>query len=204
MTQRFLPLAALALLLSAPAAVAYAQTDPAASTIDSFQTSLLATMKAGKSLGAAGRAKKIEPAVEQAFDLPTMIRVAVGPSWSKLSSTEQDQLTKAFKRVTVANYAHNFDDFNGEKFVIDPNVATKAPDKLVRTQLIVPGQSPVSLHYRMREAGGTWKIVDVFFNGSISELSAQRSDYSATLAGGGAPALLKKLDAQSDGLLKGK
>ena len=154
MTQPILPIAALALLLVAPAA-ARAQTDPAAQTIDTFQNALLETMKAGKSLGAGGRAHKIQPAVEAAFDLPTMTRVAVGPPWAKLSSSEQASLVHAFAKVTVANYAHNFDDFSGEKFVIDPKVATKVPDKLVRTQIIVPGGAPVSLAYRMREAGGT-------------------------------------------------
>ena len=53
-------------------------------------------MKAGKSLGADGRARKLTPAVERAFDLPTMTRFAVGSAWSSYSSSDQAALIKAF------------------------------------------------------------------------------------------------------------
>ncbi len=46
----------------------------------------------------------------------------------------------------------------------------------------------VVLGYRMRQAGSTWKMIDVLFNGAISQLTTQRSDFAATLAAGGAKA----------------
>ena len=78
MTRRSLLLAAL--LATAPAAIAYAQaSDPGAATVESFDGALLDSMKQAKSLGVGGRYQKLEPAVGQAFDLPTMTRFAVGP-----------------------------------------------------------------------------------------------------------------------------
>ncbi len=47
-----------------------------------------------------------------------------------------------------------------------------------------------------------WKIIDVFLAGYVSELSTRRSDYAATIASGGAPALVKKLNALADSLAK--
>ena len=66
-----------------------------------------------------------------------------------------------------------------------------------------PTGSPIPLAYRMRNSGGGWKIIDVFYNGSISSLAQQSSDFSGTVAKGGAPALIKKLNDQSDKLLAG-
>ena len=54
----------------------------------------------------------------------------------------------------------------------------------------------------MQQSGGRWKIIDVYFNGSISELAQQSADFASTLAAGGAPALAKKLNAQADTLLR--
>jgi phospholipid transport system substrate-binding protein len=175
-------------------------TDPAAQQIEAFDASLIDAMKLGKA-GPERRYQKLEPAITKAFDLPTMARFAVGPTWTTLSSADQAGVGKAFNRMTVATYAHNFDNYSGERFVVD-NVETRGPDKLVHTRLISPGSAPVTLVYRMRQAGGAWKVIDVYYNGAVSSLTGQRSEFSSTLKAGGAPALIKKLTTQADGLLK--
>ena len=194
----------LALVLSAALPTAALAADPAADRVDAFNRALLDTMKQGKTLGAQGRFRKLEPAVEQAFDLPTMTRVAVGPTWPTLSAGDQDKLTTAFTRMSVATWAHNFDDYSGETFKLGAVSSNASGDKLVRDQLVQKSGDPVNLNYRMRNSGGGWKVVDVFYNGSISSIATQRADFASALSSGGAPALIKKLDAQTDTLLKGK
>jgi phospholipid transport system substrate-binding protein len=189
------------LALSAPPARA-AAADPAAAQVDAFDAALLSAMKAGKSVGAQGRYRALEPAVTRAFDIPTMIRFAVGPAWSAIPAAQQQTLTEAFQRLTVASYAHNFDGYAGERFEVDPNVLTRGPDKVVQSKIIPPGAAPVVISYRMRQSGGAWKIIDVFYNGSISQLTTRRSDFSATLAHGGAPALITHLNQLADKQLK--
>jgi phospholipid transport system substrate-binding protein len=190
----------LALFLAATPAVVQAQAaDPASAQIEKLQDTLLATMKQAKQLGPKGRFAKLEPAITQIFDLPVMTRFAVGTSWSGLSPDQQQELVKAFGRMTVATYAHNFDDYNNQKFVID-KVETRGPDKLVRTRLI-GGKDTNQLTYRMRQTGGTWKVIDVYYNNSVSSLLGKRSEYASTLKTGGAPALVKKLQNNTNELL---
>ena len=196
-----LALAAAASALLAGAAYAQAS-DPAAAKIESFDAAVIKTLQAGKAAGAAGRAKVVGPAVEQTFDLPYMTRVAVGPDWTKMSADEQAALQKAYARYAVANWAKNFDSYNGQKLELDGAVVDRGADKLVKTKLTGPGSSPVSLDYRMRQDGGTWKVIDVYYNGGISQLATQRSDFASTLKRGGAKALVAKLDSLTDKLLK--
>jgi phospholipid transport system substrate-binding protein len=193
-------MAVLVMLPSAPAAAASA--DPAAIQIDGFDGALLGAMKAGKAAGVQGRYRTLAPAVARAFDIPTMIRFAVGPAWSTIPAAQQQGLTDAFERLTVASYAHNFDSFSGERFEVDPNVVTRGPDKVVQTRIFPNGAAPVVISYRMRESGGAWKIIDVFYNGSISQLTTRRADFSATLAQGGATALIAHLNSLADKQLK--
>ena len=171
MTLRNLALAAVFAAALTPAAVAVAQAaDPAAAQVDTFDAALLDTLKQGKALGIEGRYRKLEPAVEQAFDLPVMTRFAVGPKWSTLSPTDQTSLIKAFTRMTVASYAHNFDSYGGERFTVDSKVDTRGPDKLVHSHILRTNDKPVDLAYRMRQGtDGRWKIIDVYYSGSISE-----------------------------------
>src|ERR1700761_2730333 len=113
------PLIRLALAASVStvlAGAAFAQASaPAGARFDSCAAALIKTMQAGKAAGAAGRAKVIGPAVEQAFDLPFMTRVAVGADWTKMSSDDQAALLKSYSRYAVANLAKNFSDYSGQK-----------------------------------------------------------------------------------------
>jgi len=185
--------------LAATAAFAQAS-DPAAQVIDGFDRTLLDSMKQGKALGVQGRFRKMEPAVRTTYDLSAMMRVASGAYWAKMSPSDQTALITAFGRFSAATYAHNFEDYSGQKFTLS-GVDTRLPDKLVRTQLAISSSAPITLVYRMRQSEGRWRIIDVFYNGTISQLAQQASDFSTTLATGGAPALIKKLDDQTDRLL---
>jgi phospholipid transport system substrate-binding protein len=194
-------LAAAASALLAGAAHAQAS-DPAAAKIESFDAAVIKTLQAGKAAGVAGRAKVVGPAVEQTFDLPYMTRVAVGADWTKMSADDQAALQKAYSRYAIANWAKNFDNYSGQKLELDGPVQDRGGDKLVKTKLSGPGSSPVSLAYRMRDTGSGWKVIDVYYNGGISQIATQRSDFTSTLQSGGAKALVAKLDAQTDKLLK--
>jgi phospholipid transport system substrate-binding protein len=194
---------AFALVVVVLASVPARAADPAADRIQSFYNSLLDTMKRGPQLGMQGRYHALEPAVDAAFDIPAMIQFIVGPGWSGMNDSDKSNMIAAFRRMTIANYAANFTSFDGEQFNVDPQVQQRGPDRLVQTTLVPRGQKPVPLVYRMREASGNWKIIDVFLNGYVSELAMRRSDFTATLAKGGAAALVAKMNQISDGLLSG-
>lgn len=187
-------------VLAAGAAIADA--DPAVARIEKFHDALLAVMKDGPKLGIEGRYKKLEADVDTLFDLAAMTKFTVGPPWAKISADEQKAVIAAFRRMTIASYARNFHEFKGQKFVTDPKAEDRAPDRLVKSQVIPQGEKPVNLVYRMRESGGAWRVIDVIFE-FVSQLATKRSDFASTVASGGAPALVKKLDEISDKLMKG-
>jgi phospholipid transport system substrate-binding protein len=187
-----------ATLLFGPAALA-APGDPAAARVDAFDNSLLATMKSGG--GVQERARKLTPAVDAAFDIPTMTRFAVGLKWAQMTPAQQKALIDAFTRLSVASYAHNFDKYGGERFEIDPNVQARGADKIVQVKLIPPHDKPVNLIYRMRQTPEGWKIIDVYYDG-VSQLTTRRSDFAQPVASGGADGLLGHLNTLTEKLLK--
>jgi phospholipid transport system substrate-binding protein len=178
-----------------------ANADPAAAQVDVFDHALLDTMKDANALGPEGRYHKLAPVIERLFDLATMTRYSVGPAWTTMSPADQRGLIDAFSKLSIASYAHNFNGYSGEHFVLNPNVQTRGSDKLVQAQLVPTNGSPVSLAYRMRQSDGTWKIIDVYFD-AISQLTTRRADFAAPLAAGGAQGLIKHLNATTDKLMK--
>ncbi|MBS0255354.1 MAG: ABC transporter substrate-binding protein [Proteobacteria bacterium] len=194
----FLPLAAALLAVPAVALTpgqARAQAaDPALEVVRALDAGLIATMKAGAGAGQAGRARIIAPVVDRTFDLALMARLSVGPAWTGFSAKDQAALVSAFRAMTVAQYAHNFDGFSGESFAVVPQVETRGLDKLVRTTLNIPGKSGEQLNYRLRQDGGQWKIIDVYYRNAISQLATRRADFAGVVAHGGAPALIAHLN----------
>jgi phospholipid transport system substrate-binding protein len=172
---------------------AFAQTDPARTTVQALDDGLIAIMKAKGTT--KSRSAAIGPVIDRAFDLALMTRLAVGPGWTTTAPADQQALVAAFRRMTIAQYASNFDGWSGERFAIAPQIEARGGDKLVRTTLATPGKADIPISYRLRASGGAWKIIDVFYRNSISQIATRRSDFATVLAKGGAKALVAHLDA---------
>ena len=178
--------------------------DPAVAPIQAFCDALLDTMKRAKELGLKGRYDALKPAIEKAFNIPQMTQIAVGPTWSTISAADQKTLITAFERMTVADYAYNFDGYSGEKFVVDPTVITRNADKLVSTKLVSTDKSSTAFIYRMRATSdGSWKAIDILLDGYVSEMAQRRSDFASTITTQGPAGLIKKINELADKQLKG-
>jgi phospholipid transport system substrate-binding protein len=195
MVRFLLAVASLTTLASAavPTAALAQAADPAISAVNDLDAGLLRTMRAGGTV--ASRGKVIAPVLDRAFDLALMTRLAVGPDWVKLSPADQQALVDAFRRMTIAEYARNFDSFSGETFDVSPKVETRGGDKVVRTTLKVSKGAPVAIAYRLRQGGSGWRIIDVFYNNAISQIATRRSDFGTVLQKGGAKALIARINA---------
>ena len=194
---------AIALAFLLPASGFAAAGDAAATRVDSFYTALLNTMKQAKQLGIKGRYDKLAPVLGSTYDLALMSKIAVGQNWNSLSAAEQQSIVAAFARMTTATYANRFDDFAGEQFEVLQTADQPNGDKIVKTRIVQSNGEVVQLNYLMRNTGNGWKIIDVYLNGTISELASRRAEFGAILRSGGANALVSALTKQGDKLLAG-
>ncbi len=176
----------------------------AAGTVARLYSALLAGMKAGGAVGFQRRFATLEPIVDQAFDLPTVLAVSVGPRWTGLPPDQQDRLLQAFRRYTVASYVASFDGYAGQTFSVSPDVRAAGADQVVvQTRILSAKGDATELDYVMKQTPSGWKIVDVLADGSISRVAVQRSDFRGLLANGGSDALLASLQRKTADLSGG-
>ena len=64
--------------------------------VEGFQETMLAVMKEAKTLGFRGRYERLAPAIARAFDLPLMVRIAIGSYWNLTSAEQRTRLATAF------------------------------------------------------------------------------------------------------------
>jgi phospholipid transport system substrate-binding protein len=162
--------------------------------IQQLYDGLLAVMHAGRSVPFAQRFDQLAPAVENAFDLNTILQVSVGPIWATLSADQKTMLQAAFRRYTIASYVNSFDNYNGQRFEVSPQVRDLPNgEQEVNTRIVPRRSDPHTLDYVMRQEQVGWRAVDVLLDGTISRVAVQRSDFRRLLNRGGAEALAKSL-----------
>jgi phospholipid transport system substrate-binding protein len=190
---------------AAPNRHALADTAPsgAISTIQRFNRALLAAMKAGGQTGFSRRFDALAPEVDQAFDLPAVLSVSVGPGWANFSPDQQNRLLVAFRRYTVASYVANFDGYAGQDFIVSPDTRSLGADRVVvQSRIVKTGGDATELDYVMKQTPLGWKVVDVLAGGSISRVAVQRSDFRRILSKG-SDALLASLQRKASNLSGG-
>jgi phospholipid transport system substrate-binding protein len=175
---------------------------PAARRIEAYYQQLLPTIQLAGQLSVQERDRRFGPAITSAFDLATMTRLATGPAWSSFTGAQQAAVREAFGRFLVADYASQINDYSGESFVVEPDTTqeTRGGGEVVKSKILQPGGRTVQINYLVR--GG--RIVDVYFNGTVSDLATRRDEFAAILAGGGgADALVHALRERTEKLLGG-
>ncbi|WP_235785831.1 ABC transporter substrate-binding protein [Sphingomonas sp. PR090111-T3T-6A] len=176
---------AAALALMAIPAVAQAEPGDSAGRIGAYNDAVISVMKA--KLPLAGRADRFETIVKAYYDMPGIAALVAGPAWASASAADKAAAIQALTRHSAVSLARNFTSYSGEKFLVDPKVIERGPDRVVKVTI-----GTDTLFYRMRQSAGQWKIVDVISSG-VSNLALQRADLASTIQKGGLSAMAKRL-----------
>jgi phospholipid transport system substrate-binding protein len=180
----------------------FAQAAEPADLIKAFYATLLDCMQHGAELGFDGRYQKIEPVLNNTFDVATMCKIAVGPEWTKMPGDKKSALLVTFNKYMVTTYAARFKSFKNQKFEVGEAKPVDDDRQLVESKLIRSNGEPVALNYLFRFSKDVWRVIDIYLSGSISQMTQMRSDFSKVVVGGGADALITSLEQKIEDLKK--
>jgi len=169
----------------------------AGDTVKGLYEVLLTTMKNGRILGQSGRFTQLDPVIRRSFDIASMARLSVGPSWAGLSEAQRQQMTESFARYISATYADRFDSYAGQKLEVTGEQPAPA-GVMVKSQIIKANGEPVKVDYMMRRTGDGWLISDIYLDGAISEVATRRSEFATILRNEGIDGLIAALNRKAD------
>jgi phospholipid transport system substrate-binding protein len=182
----------------AAAADTTAQSTPSSTAatrrIDDLHVQLLDVMKNAVALGYSGREQKLGTVIPEYYDVAFMAEKSLGPSWNSLDGAGRTRYLETFQRFMVANYAGRFDGWSGQSFETLGEEPAPRDTAVVKSRLVDPQAQNVTLNYRMHEVDGKWKVIDVFLDGTVSELALRRSEFVSIVKRDGIDALIKALD----------
>jgi phospholipid transport system substrate-binding protein len=167
-----------------------------------FSGRLLDVMKDGPKLGFAGRAEKMRPAVLDCYDMAAMVKTTLGSSAAKLSEDETKRLLDAYINFSVATYAAQFDDWEGERLDVGDSRPSTAGAVIVPSWIVPKTGEPTSIDYVMRQDQGRWRVVDVLYDGAVSQVAVRRSEFGSILRAKGINGLIETIEKQTAQLEK--
>jgi phospholipid transport system substrate-binding protein len=166
-------------------------------TVQGLYDALLSTMKNGRTLGESGRFGQLAPVIRSSFDVASMARLSVGPSWTALSDAQRQEVTDSYGRYISAIYADRFDSYHAQKLEVIGEQS--APfGLLVMSRIVKSNGEPVEVDYVMRRNGESWLISDIYIDSTISEVATRRSEFAAILKTQGVDGLIAVLNRKAD------
>ena len=166
-------------------------------TVQGLYDALLSTMRNGRTLGQSGRFTKLAPVIRRTFDIASMTRLSVGPSWAGLSEAQRQEVSESFGRYISAIYADRFDSYDGQKLEVTGEQPA-AVGVMVKSQIIKANGEPVKVDYMMRRNGEGWLVSDIYLDGAISEVATRRSEFATILKNDGVDGLIAALNRRAD------
>jgi phospholipid transport system substrate-binding protein len=188
------------LLAGLPRLAAAQQTDPAASFIDDMAKRAIGILQAGGAGTAQGQAE-FTRILNQGFDLPTIGRFVLGRYWNSATPQQQQDYMQLFERMIVETYSRRFQNYQGETLVVKgTRPVGSSGDTLVGTEIRQKDGPPIQVDWRVRQAGGSYKVVDVIV-ARVSMSVTQRDEFASVIAqnGGSIDGLLQVMRQRAGG-----
>ncbi|MBV8453587.1 MAG: ABC transporter substrate-binding protein, partial [Deltaproteobacteria bacterium] len=104
------------------------------------------------------------------------------------------RLIAAFGHYVAATYADQFDTYSGEQLQVTGE-RPHGPDVMVQTAIVKANGESTRLDYLMDPSG---RILDVYLDGSISQLAVHHSEFHSILQREGVDGLVMALNRKVD------
>ena len=126
------------------------------------------------------------------FDFNNMSRWILGKYWKEASEEQRATFTGEFKALLVRTYAKAVLGFTNERVNYLETLTGSRPNiVMVKTEIVSDG-SVTPVNYTMHISDGSWKVVNVAFEG-ISLVETYRKSFASEIRNNGLETLLQKL-----------
>jgi len=159
-----------------------APTDDALAALHSSTDEVLSVAYGGH--GTENLAARVRPLLEKSFAFDIVTRQAMGPGWRQFSAADQKRVTD---RVVGTQRP---------KIVYGQPVELAPDRREIPTRVTTSTDSqPISVVYRMVKLPTGWHTYDVLIEG-VSFIANYRAQFDGIIQNGGAPAVIRTLEAK--------
>lgn len=170
-----------------------AKTDDPEQTVNNLQNALIHAMREGDKMNFQERFDFLAPAVDQSHNFNLIVRTVLGGYWAQLDSEQQRLIADTFRQLSIATYAGQFKEYEGEQFELLQQRSLPRDQVLVRSQFIKSDGDTVDFDYVLQQGNDGWQIINILADG-VSDLALKRTEYRAILQRDGFQGLIELLE----------
>lgn len=139
----------------------------------------------------------VEAKVLPHFNFQHMTALAMGKDWRKATPEQKKRLSEEFKTLLVRTYSNRIDRLSrsDDSLQAGEDAVWRRGGKLVRTEIVQPGNKPIQLDYALEKLADGWKVFDVVVAG-VSLVTNYRDTFSQEVRANGVDGLVQMLVAE--------
>jgi phospholipid transport system substrate-binding protein len=127
------------------------------------------------------------------FDFRRMSQWVLGKNWRKATPEQREMFVEQFRVLLVRTYGSALFEYADEKIIYLPFAAQNdAKTVTVRTEIELPGSTPIPITYSMYRSNAGWKVYDVSISG-ISLVTNYRSTFGSIIRKDGMDDLISQM-----------
>jgi len=139
---------------------------------------------------------RVRPTLDKCFAFDLVTRQAIGPGWRQFSPADQKRVTELFAELVVRTYSARVVGTQKPRISYGSAVNLSSDRCEIPTRVVPPaGGDPIAVVYRMIRLPVGWRIYDVLIEG-VSFVSNYRAQFEELMQKGGAPLIIKTLQAK--------
>ena len=151
-----------------------------------------------KDLATSEREKRFDRVFNNAFDMQSIARFALGLNWRVLTKKQRSDYLNLFSKYFVQSHSARLGVFSRESLVFfaEKRLRNKT-DMFVSTKIIRPGKTPIATVWRVRNTKDQLRIIDLMVEG-MSMSVTYRESFAAVVRRAGINGLLNALRAKTE------
>ncbi len=130
------------------------------------------------------RKSEFRSLLRDSFDMKTIGRFALGRYWGQATDAQKQEYLTSFEKMIIDVYSKRFGDYQGQDFKVVGSRAEGDNDSIVTSHIIPKNGEKITVDWRIRNKGGSNKVVDVIVEG-VSMATTQRSEFASVIQRGG-------------------
>jgi phospholipid transport system substrate-binding protein len=137
----------------------------------------------GPSVAPAQRLARFRELFRNDFDIPGIGQFVLGRYWRTASPQEQQEFLGLFQEYIVQAYSARLGEYGGAPFRVTGS-RPAGGEIVVNSEITRSGGAPVQVDWFLVNAGGAYKITDVYVSG-VSMKVTQRDEFASVIQRGG-------------------
>ncbi len=133
-----------------------------------------------KDISDAERVKRMRALLAETFDVQAISKFVLGIYWRRTTADQRTEFLELYKTVVSHSYAGLFKKYTGETFEVIRQVSVVGGGSIVYGRIKRMNGPPVAVELQVVKNSGTYKAVDIKFEG-VSMPVAHRKEYSSVI-----------------------